>query len=162
MEQDYRTAEPPLQPDRSILVVALHGRVHGVDRATGNIRWVNELGGWASTGHVSLAVAYGVIVAAPESGGIHYLDYLTGNTRWQAGTQATGGRASVVIEPDHIVCVKAGYVDAYAPDGRLLWQQPLDGAGHRFGRGRLSRQRRAGRRDRALGPEMSPAERIVK
>jgi outer membrane protein assembly factor BamB len=125
---DYRSTDAPLTPDRSILVVALHGRVHGIDRDTGEIRWLNDLGGWHSTGHVSLAVGYGVVVAAAETGGIHCLEYLTGKTRWQEETQASG-RATVLIEPDHIVCVKAGYVDAYTPSGKRIWQQPLRGAG---------------------------------
>jgi outer membrane protein assembly factor BamB len=124
----YRTTEAPLQPDRSILIVALHGRVHGIDRATGELRWKNDLEGWSSVGHVAIAIGYGVVVAAADTGGIHCLDYVTGESRWQK-TTTSSGRASVLIEPDQIVCAKAGYVDAYAPDGKLLWQQPLKGAG---------------------------------
>jgi outer membrane protein assembly factor BamB len=124
----YRTTEQAIEPDRSILVVALHGKVHGVDRDTGEVRWVNDLGGWGSRGHVALAVGYGIIIAAAETGGIHCLHYRTGTSRWRGDTQATG-RATVLIEADQIICAKGGYVDAYSPDGRLLWQQPLRGAG---------------------------------
>src|ERR1700733_12201096 len=124
----YRTSETTLQPDRSVLVIALHGRVHGIDRGSGEIRWTNDLGGWGSTGHVALAVAYGVVVAAAETGGVFCLEYLTGKTRWNEDTQSSG-RATVLIESDHIVCAKVGYIDAYTPQGQRLWQQPLRGAG---------------------------------
>jgi outer membrane protein assembly factor BamB len=113
--------------DRSLLIVALRGRVHAIDRATGQVRWHNELA-LGAMGPVALAIGYGVIIAAAETGDVYCLDYATGATRWQQHAQARG-RATVVVEPDLVACVRAGYVDAFAPDGSVLWRQPLSGAG---------------------------------
>jgi outer membrane protein assembly factor BamB len=124
---DYRTLDEPLQPDRSILIVGLAGRVYGIDRATGELRWTNVLGE-QSLGYVTIAVAYGVVVASPETPGIYCIEYLTGALRWQQRTQASG-RATLLVEPEQIVCAKSGYIDAYAPDGRVVWHQPMRGAG---------------------------------
>jgi outer membrane protein assembly factor BamB len=121
----YRTDESQLPPDRSLLIVALNEQLYALDRATGELRWrtATEL-----FGTLSIAIDYGVIVAAGTGGGVACFDYLTGTPRWHQVTQADG-RATLIIEPDHIVCAKGGYVDAFAPDGRVLWRQPLQGGG---------------------------------
>ena len=124
---DYRASAGAPEPDRSILVVGIHGKVLGLDRATGQIRWSNDLRG-GGYGEVFLAVGYGVVIASAVGAAIYCLDYLTGETRWSDSTQASG-RATIVIEPDQIVCSKGGYVDCYTPDGTRLWQQPLSGQG---------------------------------
>lgn len=125
---DYRTAPEPLQPDRSLLIVGLRGNVYALDRITGEPRWHNALpaGGFEE---VTLAVGFGVVVASAHGGAIYCLDYVTGQIRWRQDTQHRG-RATILLEPDQIVCAKNGSVDCYAPDGRLLWQQPLAGAGY--------------------------------
>ena len=124
---DYRTAPEPQQPDRSLLIVGLRGHVYALDRATGQMRWHNPLPG-GGIREVTLAIGFGVVVASAYGGIIYCLDYLTGQLRWQHDTQHAG-RATILLEPDHIVCAKSGSVDCYAPDGRLLWMQPLQGAG---------------------------------
>ena len=45
-------------------------------------------------------------------------------TRWRQYTQDPG-RAAILLEPDHIVCMKGEYVECYAPDGRLIWRRKL-------------------------------------
>lgn len=124
---DYRANATTPEPDRSILVVGMSGKVFGLDRTTGEVRWNNDLRG-GGFGEVFLAVGYGVVIASAFGKAIFCLDYLTGETRWSDTTQ-TSGRATIVIEPDQIVCAKDGYVDCFAPDGRKLWQQPLKGQG---------------------------------
>jgi outer membrane protein assembly factor BamB len=123
---DYRQNAAPPERDRSILVVGLNGRVFGLDRATGAIRWRVQLPGVRS--EVALAVDYGVVIASSHGGGLHCLDYLTGAVRWSEVTRDTG-RATILIEPDQIVCIKDGYIDCFSPDGERLWQQPLKGEG---------------------------------
>lgn len=59
---------------------------------------------------------------------IYCLDYLTGVERWRHDTY-TSGRATIVMEPDHILCAKGGYIQSFTVDGRLLWTQPLKGYG---------------------------------
>jgi outer membrane protein assembly factor BamB len=124
---DYRANAAPLEPDRSILVVALNGYVYGLDRVTGEARWQNGLPG-GGTEEVFLAIGYGAVVVSALGSKLFCLDYLTGQTRWEQTTQRSG-RATVLVEPEQIVCAKGGYVDCFSPDGRLLWQQPLKGAG---------------------------------
>lgn len=124
---DYRANAAPLEPDRSILVAALDGHVYGLDRTTGEVRWHNGLPG-GGTDEIFLAIGYGVVVVSAHRSRLFCLDYLTGETRWEHTTQ-TAGRATIVVEPDQIVCAKGGYVDCFSPDGKLLWQQPLRGAG---------------------------------
>jgi len=129
---DYRQNAAPLERDRSILVVGLNGRVFGLDRASGVPRWSNVLE--YSSGEVTVAIDYGVVVASGSYPAIYCIDYLTGVTRWRKSTK-DAGRATILIEPDQILCMKNGFVDCFAPDGRLLWHQPLDGQG--LGRGAL-------------------------
>jgi outer membrane protein assembly factor BamB len=130
---EYRDNAAPLPEDRSILVVAQNGRVYGVDRVTGAVRWENNLDG-GGYGEVFLCVGYGVVVVSAFGSKLFCLAYLTGTTRWEQRTSASG-RAAIVIEPDQIVCAKGGYIDCFAPDGQKLWEQPLSGAG--TGRGAL-------------------------
>src|SRR5262249_18318095 len=124
---DYRANAAPLEPDRSILVVALDGHVYGLDRATGEVRWHNNLPG-GGTDEIFLAIGYGVVVVSAPPSKLFCLGYLTGQTRG-AQMPPPPGRATIVVEPDQIVCAKGGYVDCFSPDGKLLWQQPLRGAG---------------------------------
>ena len=123
----YRETEQPPQPDRSLLIVGIRGHVYAIDRDSGQLRWHNELPG-GGLEEVALAVGYGVVVASARGRRLFCLDYLTGQTRWEAATQS-GGRATILIEPDQIVCAKAGYLDCFAPDGTQKWSQPLRGAG---------------------------------
>ena len=69
-----------------------------------------------------------VVVASADTDSIVCLDYLTGELRWAQRTHSAG-RATILIEPEQIVCAKAGYVDCYTPDGQRRWRQPLTGHG---------------------------------
>jgi hypothetical protein len=59
---------------------------------------------------------------------VYCLDCLIGVERWRQPTHSSGSE-TIVIEPDHIVCAKGGYVDCFAPSGAPLWSQPLSGYG---------------------------------
>lgn len=123
----YRETEARPEPDRSILVVALAGVVAGLDRASGEVRWKNELRS-GGLGEVFIAIGYGAIVASASGAKLFCLDYLTGETRWEAATSASG-RTTIVMEPDRIICAKGGYLDCFDPHGERMWQQPLRGYG---------------------------------
>jgi len=123
----YREGEALVEADRSILVVGISGHVLGLERATGAIRWRNNLKGGGSA-EVFLGFRFGVLVVSAAGDAVFRLDYQTGATLWSAETQASG-RASIVIEPDLIVVAKGGYLDAFDHDGRKLWGQPLSGMG---------------------------------
>lgn len=122
---DYRASAHVLEPDRSLLIVALKDKLYALERATGVIRWTYRMSG---LGPIRFAVGYGVVLASTDIEVISCLDYLTGQERWSCRTQ-TGGLATIVIEPDHIVCAKGGYIDCFAPNGTPLWNQPLRGGG---------------------------------
>lgn len=124
---DYRTNASAPPPDRSILVVGLAGKVLGLDRDTGAIAWISPLPE-LTRDEVFIAVGYGVVVASADTDSIVCLDYLTGELRWAQRTHSAG-RATILIEPEQIVCAKAGYVDCYTPDGQRRWRQPLTGHG---------------------------------
>jgi outer membrane protein assembly factor BamB len=123
----YREQEMPAEADRSILVIAINGRVRGLDRFNGALRWANDLfeGG---TGPVHVAFRYGVLVVSAGGKQVFRLDYTTGATLWSAPTRSEG-RATIVIEPDLIVIAKGGYIDAFSHAGQHYWQQPLTGLG---------------------------------
>ncbi len=123
----YREADPPLEADRSILVVGLNGAVVGLDRETGAIRWKNPL--VASGGHeVFIAFRFGLLVVSAAGDQLISIDYRNGLTRWASPTQSAG-RATILIEHDRVVCAKGGYLDCFDHDGRALWSQPLTGLG---------------------------------
>ncbi|MGE5185663.1 MAG: PQQ-binding-like beta-propeller repeat protein [Acidobacteriota bacterium] len=124
---DYRAAPSQPQPDRSVLVVGLSGHVYAIDRATGELRWHNDLSG-GGLGHVAIAVGYGVVIASAGGAAVFCIDYLGGETRWQQPTHGRG-RATILIEADQIVVAKGGHVDCFSPEGHRLWGQPLRGAG---------------------------------
>ena len=123
----YREAEALIETDRSILVVGLAGKVVGVDRATGQLRWVNDLPG-GGHGSVFIACRHGALVVSALGKAVYRLDYLTGETLWMAETSERG-RATIVIEPDVIVVAKAGYIDGFDHAGQRVWTQTLEGMG---------------------------------
>jgi hypothetical protein len=123
---DYREPATRLEPDRSLLVVAILGSVYAIERDTGSFRWQFSLPGGAVP--VAIAIGYGVVIASNDDTLIYCLDYLTGELRREQ-TMKLRGRATILIEPDHIVCAKTGLIDSFAPDGKRLWTRELLGAG---------------------------------
>jgi outer membrane protein assembly factor BamB len=130
-EQDGVYREAPVLPelDRSVLVVGLNGRVFGLERTSGAVRWVFQLdiGGLGSY-EVFLAIRYGVVVASSWGDQIVVLDYQTGALRWAAKTTSPG-RATILLETDVVICAKSGYLDCFDHYGQRLWSQPLTGYG---------------------------------
>ena len=123
----YREGEALIEADRSLLVVGVAGKVIGLERDTGQLRWRNDLRG-GGTGEVFIAFRYGALVVSANGDAVFRLDYATGATLWQARTQSVG-RATIAIEPEVIVVAKSGYLDAFRHDGHKLWTQPLTGMG---------------------------------
>lgn len=120
-----------MEADRSILVVGLRGRVLGLDRKTGELRWENTLGldiGQGSYREVCLGMRYGALIVSGFTNSIYRIDYQSGETLWKAFTTANGP-ATIVIESDCVVVAKDGYLDCFDLDGAKLWKQPLSGKG---------------------------------
>ncbi len=111
-----------------ILVVAIDGRVVGLDRETGVELWGNTLPG-GSGGEVYLVVDSTRVFASALGSRLFCLDYLTGNTVWEVDCRS--GRASIVVDGDLVVLAKEGHVDCYdRATGRHLWNNPLRGLGY--------------------------------
>jgi outer membrane protein assembly factor BamB len=115
----YREATLEPEADRSILVVGIGGRVIALDRATGTTRWSTRLVP-GDDAEVYVALRYGVLAVSAFRARIFVLDYQTGEPRWTAQTSSSG-RATIVIEPDLIVCAKGGEIDCWDHEGRHLW-----------------------------------------
>ncbi len=128
----YRNDHVPMELDRSILVVGLRGRILGLDRSTGVLRWENKLGldvGKGAYREVALEMRYGAVIVSGFTNTIYRIDYQSGNTLWKAYTSASGP-ATIVIEADCVIVAKDGYLDCFSLDGESLWKQPLSGKGH--------------------------------
>jgi outer membrane protein assembly factor BamB len=115
------------QDERTVLVVALGGKIAGLAPDSGQILWTNKLEG-GGYGHVYLAIDQGRILASADGAALFCLDLSSGATIWKSKTTGEG-RAVIVVEPDAIYVAKGGRVDRFAIDGRLLWSQPLEGFG---------------------------------
>ena len=111
------------------LIVALGGRVVGLDTATGETLWHNELQG-SGVGFVALAVNDHCVVASASAASIFCLDRFTGEIAWSAKTQGLG-RATLLIQESQIFVAKSGYVDCFhLSTGQLEWTKDL----HKLGR----------------------------
>jgi|JI10StandDraft_1071094.scaffolds.fasta_scaffold118479_2 outer membrane protein assembly factor BamB len=125
--EPYRGAVVGSEVDCSVVVVALRGAVVGLERATGQIRWDNELVGGGGA-EVAIGFRYGVLAVSAAGGLLYRLDYLTGATLWHSPT-TSAGRATILVEHDLIIVGKGGYLDAFDHGGRRVWQQKLAGKG---------------------------------
>jgi outer membrane protein assembly factor BamB len=121
----YREGEAIVESTRDILVVGLAGKVIGLDRRGGEIRWTRVL---QSLGGVFVALRHGLLVVSGNASSVHRLDYLSGEVVWSKPTTANG-RATILIETDVVIVAKGGYLDAFAHDGAPLWKQELKGMG---------------------------------
>jgi outer membrane protein assembly factor BamB len=113
--------------DRSILLVGINGRVIGLDRETGAVRWDNGLEG-GGIGKVFLHIIGDRVLASAHGGGLFCLRYATGETLWTK-TTSSQGLSTIIVDRDVIFVGKGGEVDAFTLDGELLWSQPLKGRG---------------------------------
>ncbi|MBK7585135.1 MAG: PQQ-binding-like beta-propeller repeat protein [Myxococcales bacterium] len=112
--------------DRSILVSAFNGKVFGIERSTGQIRWKfpGRIGG-----EVELAVGAGVVVAC-ASKQLAFLEYATGRPlRIVDLVGEFPTRAIMLIDGSQIFVARAGEITCYTTSGDLLWSQPLIGEG---------------------------------
>lgn len=106
---------------RDILVTASNGRVFGLARKTGEVRWENELvdSGWND---VFLAMRHDTLMASSTEAFVYRIDYKTGATVWRVETKASG-QAQIVIESDCITVAKGGYLECFDLEGHRLWRR---------------------------------------
>jgi hypothetical protein len=111
----------------SILVVALEGRVIGIDIQTGQEQWRNEMhcGGIR---HVALCVTSDRVYASASAKRFFCIDRQSGETIWERMTQGMG-RATILVSPETIVVYKRGFVEAFDLNGDVRWTTKLKNAG---------------------------------
>lgn len=105
------------------LIVALGGRVLGIDPSTGLALWRNEMlhGG---LDYVAIAVGDDCVIASASAAKVFCITRETGETLWS--TKTTGiGRASLIREEDKIFVCKGGLLDCFTAQGELIWTQNL-------------------------------------
>lgn len=112
---------------KSVVVIGISGKLIGVDAATGETRWENNMKG-GGYGAVGLAITDDKIFASAASAMIFCLSYPDGEQLWTADTSASG-RSSIVVEGDRVFVSKGGEIDCYTLDGKRVWSQALKGAG---------------------------------
>ncbi len=109
-ETGYRDAPAALAPDRSVLVAVVGHRIHGLDRTTGEVRWVRQLVANALE-PLFVAIGYGVVMASSWYGKLYCLSYTTGATLWERETSAKG-ITTIVLEPEQIVVNLEGVIQS--------------------------------------------------
>ena len=105
------------------LIVALGGRVLGIDRHNGLEIWRNEMlhGGLE---YVAISVSDSTVIASASAARIFSIDRDTGETRWSAKTTGIG-RASLIEEDGMIFVCKGGHLDCFSTEGNMIWTQDL-------------------------------------
>jgi outer membrane protein assembly factor BamB len=103
----------------TLLVIAAAGQIVGVDALSGKERWRRPVG----NGPVALVIRGGRIYASSRAPTIHCFDHPSGEPRWSWQTSAHG-RASIVIEGEHLYLAKGGEVECFTLDGHRLWGAP--------------------------------------
>ena len=111
-----------MQPN-DVLIVALGGRVLGIDSVSGDVLWSNEmeLGGIA---WVALGVSETRVYSSASAKRIFCIDRATGETLWDRPTSGLG-RATLICDNSGITVCKSGLLDKFSTAGDLLWSKDL-------------------------------------
>jgi hypothetical protein len=113
-------------PDRSLLVTAFGGRVFGLERGNGQIRWETKVD---ASSAVEIFLGDGIVIAASLSL-LAFIDYATGAIRTSvplAGSQT--GRPTMLVDGEHVYVGSGGEVSCYTLHGNKVWWQPFTGKG---------------------------------
>lgn len=112
-----------------LVCVAFGGKLFGIERDTGAIRWSVDFSEWNAP-IVELTLTAERALACSS----HYL--LIANRRTgevirkvHRKDEAVGGRPVVLHDRDRLLIGAQGAVACYSTDGDLLWQQPFKGQG---------------------------------
>jgi hypothetical protein len=108
-------------------IVAFNGKVFGIERATGLIRWRAAL----QKGPVELMIDQDLVVAV-DYGTIALIDYMSGTVRKliQRGDVAKAMRAVILVDGPHLLIGGTGEIACYTRDGEFLWDQGFTGEGY--------------------------------
>jgi outer membrane protein assembly factor BamB len=110
------------------LIVALGGRVIGIDQNTGKELWKNEMHG-GGLAWVAIAVTDEFVFSSASASKIFCINRRSGENVWSAKTTGMG-RATILCTEDHVFISKSGCLDCFNKlDGSQLWGQDLRAAG---------------------------------
>lgn len=120
--------EPATTP-RDILVSAFSGKLFGLERRTGKIRW--ELTLAHSQGVVDLHIGDTVILAVTTRM-LAFIDYATGKLlrEVQQTSDNLSIRPTALLDGEHIHVARDGEVSCYTLSGDHVWTQPFAGKGY--------------------------------
>ena len=121
----YREPDPEAAP---LLIVAFNDQVMALDRVTGALRWYSKLRSAGSS--VELAIHAGRVYAICGNGMLHVLTYEDGAevTRRKLSGRYVG-RATLVVDADHLFIASGGEVCCIDRDGKDVWFNGLEGKG---------------------------------
>jgi outer membrane protein assembly factor BamB len=113
-------------PNRSVLVIALLGRVIGKDRATGATLWEHATG--IST-ELELAVLEDRVFAS-SGREIFAIEYPSGRLLGRTPIPVQyGGRGTLLVDGHQLFAGVGGEIVCFDWNGALLWHDPLKGRG---------------------------------
>jgi outer membrane protein assembly factor BamB len=108
-----------------VLVVAFAGRIFGQDPPTGRVLWEREID--AAARPITLILTPDTVFAATFQN-LVCLRYPTGEIVWTARTKVVG-RATVILEGDHVFVGKGGEIECFSLGGQSLWHEKFKGKG---------------------------------
>lgn len=133
-------ATPLIAWDR-LYTVGVTGKLHCLDRKTGEVLWMRglleEMGGDVMLrGYANSPLCYRdtlIVMMGGTGHTIAALDLKTGKTRWQGGDFGNSNSSPVLINVDgeeQVACVVAKAVAGFDPaSGRVLWSHPHENRG---------------------------------
>lgn len=115
----------------SVLVTAFTGKVFGIDRTTGEIRWKVELDKFSV---VELAITEQVVIALAGRL-LVFIEYPSGTVRKRIErtdeAASSAGRPVLLVAGDHLfIGNDYGQLACYTLDGAVVWAQPFKGEGY--------------------------------
>jgi len=113
-------------PVRGPLVVSFNGRIFGLDRDTGAIRWERELEPGAQA--IRFQVVEDRIYTATS---VHALclDYQSGEEIWSVARRHYG-TGMILVQGDRMFVATNGEVECISTDGELVWDNGFSGKGY--------------------------------
>ena len=110
------------------LIVALGGRVVGVDHSTGQEIWKNEMHG-GGLSWVAIAVTDEYVFSSASASKIFCINRRTGENIWSGKTTGLG-RATILCTEECVFISKSGFLDCFnKQNGTLMWTQDLRSVG---------------------------------
>jgi outer membrane protein assembly factor BamB len=120
---EYRNSPTAKGP----LVVAFNGRIFGIERHDGSIRWEHQLQS-AAFPVVRFTIYEGRIYVGNHDR-LWCIDYETGETHWNTRLRFTSV-TGVLCDGHRVFVASSGELECVSLSGELLWENGFDGKGY--------------------------------